>query len=262
MGSSNVWEHFEKRKDSNKEAICKLCKKSIKCDGGSTSGMISHLKLVHKILIKKAADNDAGPSTSASTFKKDKILISSYLQRETLEEIVSRLIALDGFSYYGVTNSSFIRQSINKLGYKLPKNSTGTRELVIVYYEKIKIRLVEQLQSKISIGKRFSLSVDEWTSIKNRRYCNIILYDDKENYNLGLARITGKCDAKNIQAIIRNRLNEFNVDFDHHILCSINDGAAVMQKYNRESPVEPVLCLNHALHLSVTKFFLPKICCC
>jgi len=147
MGLSTVWEHFTKRKDNDKEAICKKCNKSLKCNGGSTSGMISQLKLVHNISIKRtnAANDDADPSASSSAFKRTKGSITSYSERESLEEIVSRLITLDGFSYYGVRNSSFIRQSINQLGYKLPKNSTGTMKLVKCYYNQIKKQVVEEL---------------------------------------------------------------------------------------------------------------------
>lgn len=189
---SNIWDHFEK--GGSKGAKCKLCKKIIKCEGGSTSGMISHLKLVHQMLIKtNKPDDDDGACTSALAIKKKKS-ISNYFQRETLEEILSKLVALDGFSFYSITNSVFIRQSISNLGFTMPKNSTLTMELVKSFYNHTKNKLVEKIQSKISVGKRFSLSVDEWTSVKNRRYCSIILYDDNENYNLGLARITGKCD--------------------------------------------------------------------
>lgn len=85
-----------------------------------------------------------------------------------------------------VTNSSFIRQSIRKLEYQLPNNSTDTMNLLKLYYNKIKIKVIGQLKSK-----RDFLSVDKWTSIMNRRYANIVLQTENEQYNHGLV---GLCD--------------------------------------------------------------------
>ena len=46
--NSGVWKHFLHFKDLEL-AKCKTCSKEIKCKGGSTCGMRSHLKLMHHI---------------------------------------------------------------------------------------------------------------------------------------------------------------------------------------------------------------------
>ena len=44
------------------------------------------------------------------------------MKKQQLNEIVARLVAQNGFTVNGITNSSFIRESISAKGYYLPKN--------------------------------------------------------------------------------------------------------------------------------------------
>lgn len=46
MEKSQVWEYFIKK--SVDAATCKLCSKIISCKGKSTSGLLRHLKGIHK----------------------------------------------------------------------------------------------------------------------------------------------------------------------------------------------------------------------
>ena len=70
------------------------------------------------------------------------------------------------------------------------------------YYAKIKANII----FKISINKmkeenkKFSISIDEWTSLRNRRYMNVHLhYVGEDSENLGLIRIYGSCPAEKIR---------------------------------------------------------------
>lgn len=56
--------------------------------------MIGHLKLIHKILLKTKTTGTDDPFISGSTVKIQKST-TSFLERETLEEIVSKLVAFD-----------------------------------------------------------------------------------------------------------------------------------------------------------------------
>lgn len=55
-----------------------------------------------------------------------------------------------------------------------------------------KIKVVKRLNPKISIEKRFSISVMKQKSFINRGYYSIVSFDENENYILRLARTTGK----------------------------------------------------------------------
>lgn len=58
---SGVWSHFQKSKDGN----CANCLRSntpIQCKGGSTSGMRTHLKIKHVIVLPRASESSKGIS--------------------------------------------------------------------------------------------------------------------------------------------------------------------------------------------------------
>ena len=66
------------------------------------------------------------------------------------------------------------------MGFKnLPKSATTLQKFVLEYSKNVRISIISELsQKKMSgevVGERFSLSFDEWTSQRNRRYLNIIL---------------------------------------------------------------------------------------
>ena len=49
---TKIWEHF-RRSTCEKLAQCKLCKKTLKCEGGSTKGLHMHIRSIHQIEVSK-----------------------------------------------------------------------------------------------------------------------------------------------------------------------------------------------------------------
>lgn len=99
--------------------------------------------------------------------------------QKTLGEIVSGLAAKDGLTFRQIT-SEFIRESIQSRGFKLPKNESDVMKIILQFYEEKKRETIEFLflrqlkQSKESQSARFSLSIDEWSSLK--KSFNFVLY--------------------------------------------------------------------------------------
>lgn len=144
-------------------------------------------------------------------------------------------------------------------GFHLPKTEAHVQELVIQQYSKVKQEIINDIKNKIKEQSRFSLVMDEWTSLRNRRYLNLCLYgDEKTFYNLGMVFIPGKCGAMKIRELMEGRLTEFNINFEKHIVSTITDGPHVMKKFVRESPVDGIFCHNHAIHLAVVDVFYKK----
>jgi len=58
---SSVWHYYYISSDG-KTAKCKECNKILKCEGGSTKGLHTHLHTIHKtkILSEKSAENEKG----------------------------------------------------------------------------------------------------------------------------------------------------------------------------------------------------------
>lgn len=63
---SEAWKHFEKVDDN--KVRCKLCKDELKYSGGSTSGMMNHLRSQHaaSASVGAAASDKSGKTTLAS----------------------------------------------------------------------------------------------------------------------------------------------------------------------------------------------------
>jgi len=252
----DCWEHF-KRSGSNQDlAICKICLKSLSCKGSATIGLRRHLEGVHEY---KREENNDGTSTSRNAKRYrcgDNQIMESYLKRPTMAELISKLAAVDGISFNRITKSEFIRSSMSSKGFNLPQNSTKVMQLMLNFYEDIKQQLIKKINQHKDSGKKFSISIDEWTSMKNKRYMDLQLYyDNKDSDNLGMVPVVGSCPAEKILELVKEKLKSFNIIFNEDIVSTMSDGAAVMQKFGRLSSQFHQLCYNHGLHLAVMKVF-------
>ena len=77
---------------------------------------------------------------------------------------------------------------------------------------------------------RFSFCCDEWTSLDNKIYYNLTLFTSNNTYNLGLTRIRGKFYATTGLELIKEKLEEFGINYASHIVAMTSDGAAVIKK--------------------------------
>ena len=87
-------------------------------------------------------------------------------------------------------------------------------KLVIEFYNEKQLELSQYFQCSKKEKKKFSLTLDEWTSKRNRRYINVNIHGmDKKQHNLGLIRIYGSCPAEKAVELVEQRLNEFCLNF-------------------------------------------------
>jgi len=258
--SALVWEYFVKLTSSNNvnnKAKCKKCGKEVNNVKGCTSAMNNHMRTVHKITFKRKNDLDLDSSPSERKLKHK--TIGNFVKTETLGEIVDELATKDGFSIRGITQSRFIRQSLLAKGYKFPKSPSGTMSLIHGEYEKNKQQYIDLFVEAKEKGEKFSITLDEWVSSRQRRYMNINVHDKTSRvFNLGLIRIVGTCKAEKVVATVTNHLKEFHLSFENDIVATSNDGASVMVKYGRECPTEMQICLNHSIQLAICDTFYCK----
>ena len=134
MSESFAWMYFTK--SLNEEvAVCNKCKTFIKCRGWSTSWLIRHLKSKHDIeksvvVPAKCTAVDDGLSTSSSKNTTVQQKLTVFIRKDTREELVTKLAAVDGFSINAIIKSEFIRQSFSEKGFVLPKNPSDVMGLV------------------------------------------------------------------------------------------------------------------------------------
>ena len=101
-------------------------------------------------------------------------------------------------------------------------------------------------------GKRFSLSLDEYSSLKHKRYLNINVHQDKDkSWNMGMAAINGRMTADKIVEEVVNKLSEFSLSLSRHIVAVVTDGASAMVKFGQCVDCEHQLCYAHAIHIAV-----------
>ncbi|KAG5683994.1 hypothetical protein PVAND_013247 [Polypedilum vanderplanki] len=250
---SSVWSYADKIKDGIKlSGQCHQCKKIIICSNRSTTTLKNHLK-THGIFItadieQKKDKNNHEVQSSRQKFK----TMDKFLVKQTLNEIISDL-ATDGASIRFITRNSFIRRAIKKEGFNLPVNERDVMKLLIEDFEQKKVNLCEKFKQMVHDGRKLSISVDEFTSIRGRRYFGLNIHDSFNNatYNTGLVRILGSCPAEDMLIIIKNHLNDFGISLDKDIVGSTQDGAAINKKFIRISNIIGQFCFNHAIHLAV-----------
>lgn len=242
---SNVWIYFNNNK--NKTVTCKECGDTLSYTHGNTTTLRRHLLTKHRIDV-----DNTEPESSSKRMK----TMDSFLTKTSLEEIVSKLAAIDGFTIRGIAKSEFIRSSLASRGFKLPSNENLVMALIHNFSDQTKKQVIKGIENDLAEMEKFSISLDEWTSTGNRRFLNINLHGDGSKFiNLGLVRIVGSCPADKMLELVTNHLRSFGISFKNDIVASTGDGAGVMQSFGRKSPGLYQACLDHALHLGVTKTF-------
>jgi hypothetical protein len=253
---SNVWKHALKQFNPITKRIqggkCKRCGDVIKCKDGQTTTLRKHIES-HDIDI----DEDDGESS-----RKVQIVnpsIRDYLKRKSLNEIVASL-AIDGVSIRAITNSKYIRESISRDGFKLPRNESDVMRLIHDDFADKKAKMVEEIGNKKANGTKFSITYDEYTSLARKRYIGVNIHDstDHKTYKTGIIRVIGSCPAEIMLANLSSHLQSFGLSLENDIVASTQDGAAVNKKTLSMTELIQQFCLNHAIHLGVVDTLYKK----
>ena len=135
--------------------------------------------------------------------------------------------------------------------------------MVVDYSKKIRNFLNTEIagkkKSEFGVGERFSLSFDEWTSIRNRCYMNINLHARScQFWSLGLIRIAGSMSEDKCIELLEQNLAQHGLDLRKDIVGIMTDGASVMKKVGRILPVNQHLCFAHGVQLAVYEVLYQK----
>lgn len=244
----DVWNYAVKRKNketNETEGVCNRCNKALKCSKESTSSLIKHLRTQHGIIVSD------DKKISEPSPKKSKTMLE-FIQRQKLSEIVSDM-ATDGISIRAITRNQFIRNSISKEGYRLPANESDVMKLILSDFVEKKKVMLKEIKEKVEKGAKFSMTIDEYTTVRGRRYFGINLQDslERKQFKTGIVRIFGSCPAEKMVESVQQHLNSFCLSFDNDIIAVTLDGAAVNKKFMRLTNIIAQFCLNHAIHLAV-----------
>lgn len=276
---SAVWVHFE-RNTVGQLAQCRLCKASLKCTGGSTKSLHTHLQSKHQINLLKRNDtlSEAGhdpdcSGATANTSKCSKTSETSFTAScsaksagtsgsgtdataaargtaggagsikkyvftgsdNSMEATVSRLIACDGMSFNVIATSPDLRRVLETAGFcEVPKSHTSVRNMVMTHAQKVRSFIKSEIATCKKTGQKFSLTFDEWSSNRNRRYMIVNVHENGPKFwSLGLVRVRGTMPATKCVDLLKARLHEFELDLCDDIVAIVTDGASVMCKVGK-----------------------------
>ena len=220
--------------------------------------MSAHIKNVHGINISE----DFSLEESDSTLKKQKTL-TGFILRKSIEEEISRPASVDGLSFQCIAKSTFIQENLRKTKYdrRHPTSHEGVKHMVLSFYNNKKNEIADYFESAVKSGRRFSLSLDEYTSSKCSRYMNINVHDVNEHWSLGMIRVSHSLDYSMIIEMVSKRLEEFGLDPKVQIVGCTTDGASVMVKFGKEitSYSYHQQCIAHCIHLAVSDILYCKV---
>ena len=128
------------------------------------------------------------------------------------------MTALDGLPFSVFETSTELRTSLEARGFVVPKSATTIRNMVVKYANTIKETVISKFTRLRSQGMRFSLTFDEWTSLKNRRYLNVNVHIEEEFWSLGLARVVGSLPAEKCIELVQKVLTQFMLNYYEDIL--------------------------------------------
>ena len=176
--------------------------------------------------------------------------IKSFAQRKKERYvIISDLIAVDGLTPNQIIQSNFIKKAFESQGYECPKSASSVSNIVIDEGTKRSERIKEEIKKDLADNKKYSILLDEWTSIANRRYMCVVLKGEK-THNLGMCIINGSATAENLLEVLESKLDEFGLKLSDCVGVT-TDGASVMKKMQSKTGIISQLCYNHAIHLCV-----------
>jgi len=168
-GSSNWIKPIKKRAEIWKELLihrrdqslvkCTHCEKTFRYHG-STSSLTYHLK---KHGFKPAQE------CAQAELEARQPLISSYMKVSSVNMVIARLVALDRLPFTVVAKSSELRKGFEARNLNVPTCKKTIRKIVLDLAKEVEAGISSHLQSLREEGTTFSLSIDEWTSGKNRR---------------------------------------------------------------------------------------------
>ncbi|KAI6649931.1 hypothetical protein LOD99_6295 [Oopsacas minuta] len=154
----------------------------------------------------------------------------------SLPAVLARMTACDGLSFNIFTTSMDWRKSLAALGHSLPRSVVGIRDQVPNYGQQLRQDITRNLSIIKSKGQYFSLTLDEWTSLQNKRYLNINIHGIGFFWNLGLVRIKGRFSSEACSKIISLKLKEFGIEFETDVISITTDGCSMMKKLEKIIP--------------------------
>ena len=210
--------------------------------------MRNHLCLKHKILLDTKKSKQQVSLENANKSSTGTSTIENYFKptKESLERIVAELAAVDRISFHTISTSKQLRQAFLAREYKLPQTVQNVRRIVISFSQTLKSDIKKMIEIKKGAGKFCSVTLDQYTSTRSRRYMNLNLHYDSNPVNLGIVRTKGSMPVERVENLVKERLHELGFKMED-IVAATTDGASVMKSFERMICCVHQLCFAHVI---------------
>ena len=124
--------------------------------------------------------------------------------------------------------------------------------LIYSEYNDIQKEIKAEIEIKVRTNTRFSVTMDEYTSVRCRRHMNINVHCQNDVINLGFIRMLELYGAEKILQLLEKQLADFGItNMQISVVSIVSDGASVMKKVGKISQLNHQLCYAHGVHLAV-----------
>lgn len=258
---SSVWQYFEKIQDSasgkTTHGKCKQCKAKITSNG--TSSMKAHLKKhgINLILSKAAPKSSEILTTTIEVVQPSITDFFSPINTDSLNARLAKMCASAGLPF-SVVASNTIFDLIIAAGLAEKQLCANTvKNKVMEFAEEVRNSYKVEIENELKKVDFLSVGFDEWTSRGNKRYMNVILFSTNKHWNLGLAKIDGKTNAKLSSIDLISKLDSFDVSISN-LICVMSDGASINPCIAKELRLTHQQCIAHAIQLAIKKALYSK----
>ena len=121
---------------------------------------------------------------------------SSTKTQESVDEVVAKLVVVDGLSFNQIAISSLIKPAFKADGILLPSSPSQIKVLFMKHFQDLKSKITKKIVEIKECSGCFSINFDESTSTINRRFINLKLHFSTDLQSL----IRGKDEHRKIDS--------------------------------------------------------------
>ena len=169
-----------------------------------------------------------------------------------MQSIVSQLVVVDGFSILFRSKSKFFRESLSPKGFRLPSSDSSIINSNHSENDDIQKEIKAEIETIVKANTRFSVTMDDYTSLRCQRYMNINVHCQNDVINLGFMTMIESYGDEKILQLLEKQLADFGItNMKISVVSIVSGGASVMKKLLKISQLNHQLCYAHGVHLAV-----------
>ena len=230
---SIIWNHCKKEMSGQQEELllCNYCPKNWKCQRGSTSNPLKHLREMHynrlsdeeKAGLPKdgaTSGNNSVKRTLNKTIKERGTLPRSHPEVEEIDRKIAKVILTTCASWRLMENKAFAELCNQLLGgrYNIPSRYYIQENVITPMYEETKCHIINELKKQVNIG----LTTDAWTSLTQQSYITVTAHIINEamefkSYVLDTTEITNRHTSENLMNHIEKILSQYKINTNNKL---------------------------------------------